>query len=228
MDTTLQGPRFTLTLFRFLLPAALVFAAAVPVMDSLSQSDVFRALDRVPSAVSLSPDAPPVIAVDARAGHFARTQAFWMSFPRVCLLGTEVNDLQRERCKGLWSKGSILSAIALVPFLLAFVFVLFGRAAVSGFYSRVQKTARKKGPLFAGRVTHPARAPAGSFGFFFGLKCVSVEIPAQRRQVRVFIPESAPTPLPGQTLSVFDGGKAWGGQRLVGTLYAPHMSVVSG
>ncbi len=205
--------------------ATFVFVLAMPVMDSVSRQLEAEGLGRVPSAVSLAPDAAPVVVVSPDAGHFERTQAFFQSFPQVCLKGTEVNDLQRERCQGLWSKAWIMAGVASLPFL-AFFLMLGGFLQYAGaFYGRVRRQVRQGQPTFSGRVSRREGLDRGLFGYFLGMNRVAVEAVGQRKQVWVYLPESEPLPLPGQTLSVFDAGKAWGKSRFFGVLYAPHLAV---
>jgi hypothetical protein len=184
---------------------------------------------RLPASSALVPPEPmlssnPLVAATL---HWKQVLSYWFGYPSICWGDNAVNDFQRSQCVDFHDRLITGTLIALIPTGVALLFLFLAVEQLSGFYRRSRKTIDKGKALFAGVVTNPAEAPNDFFGRTFCMRAISVQL-SNKKQMNVYLPLTAPVPLPGQTLAVFDGGKVLGAKRYIATLYAPHLAVVSG
>jgi hypothetical protein len=146
------------------------------------------------------------------------------TIPGVCWSGNTTNEFQKHQCDEFWNELIQVSVFALIPLLGGMFFLWVLSIQFQGLYQRAQKKIKKGKVSFGGVVTHPARAPQDPFSWFYCLRPITVEL-KNKSQVTVYVSSQVPSPLPGETLAVFDMGKAMGETRYLGIVYAPHVAI---
>lgn len=195
-------------------PAALVFAVGCVISGSLSHS---LAHVRGPSGDVTDTTGPAFTTVFEGLGRL----------PERCVSGETDNDFQRSQCSKYWDRLILTGGYASIPLLLSLAFLYLGLDALRGTYRRGQKRMEKGQALMAGTVTNPAELPADAYSWFFCFRPISIEL-KNKTQLKVYVPLDSPIPRPGETLAVFDGGRGFGQKRLLASIYAPHVAIVSG
>lgn len=147
--------------------------------------------------------------------------------PPGCILGDTVSDFQRSQCSKFWSSLTQTGVLALVPPVLALLFILLNFGAFKGLYESMTKSVEKSKASFGGKVTTPAEAPGDLFSWYYCLQPVAVQL-SNQAQITVYMSSTHPIPLPGETLAVYDGGEHFGQKRYFAVVYAPHIAVVKG
>lgn len=158
---------------------------------------------------------------------YARFVGRLFTLPQVCWSGNTVNDFQRKQCDEFWSELALRGAVAAIPFGVALLVLLMGREQITTFYRRSRKRVDAGQADAGGVVTDPAQAAGDRFSWFFGLRVITIQL-ADKTQLRVYLPENAPIPQPGQKLAAFKVGKLLGAPRHIGVIYAPHLAIVRG
>lgn len=213
---------------RMVIPMVAVLAVGYLVMAGVATSPLIRD-GRQPAAVirqsSWTVDGPPVT---AGAKLIARVLDQLTHFPGVCMPGaTPPSEFQTTQCELFRARLLVEGAVASIPLALVLIAWMIALDLLKSFYRRCRKTVEKGQALYSGTVTKPPEAPNDWFGRLFCLRRIAIELPT-RAQTTVYMPLDAPIPLPGETLAVFDGGKAFGAKRQVAILYAPHLAIVGG
>ncbi len=214
---------------RMMVPLVGVMAVGYLVMAGVATSPMIRGDGRQPAAVimqsSWTVEGPPIT---AGFKLIARVLDQLMHFPGACMPGaTPASDFQARQCEIFNARLLVEAAVASIPLAMALIAWMIAKDMLLSFYKRCRKVVEKGQALYSGTVTKPPEAPNDWFGRLFCLRRIAIELPT-KAQTTVYMPLEAPVPLPGQTLAVFDGGKAFGAKRQVAILYAPHLAIVGG
>lgn len=207
-----------------------VFLLCFPLIGMLASSELYQSYESLPNTL-----VPPKLvkgrsSLGASFVHLGHVQEHWFSQPALCQGGAAQSDFNRLQCVGVRNRAWASLAPVLAPFIGCFVFLMFLTDRLRDFYKRARKrltTGEGGKSLGRGKVTQPPLREGDLLSRWFLLKSVSVQV-AGKRQVIVLIPDSEPTPLPGQEFIVHENGKWLGSMRYVGLLHAPHMVVLSG
>ena len=195
-------------------PALLLyFFVLAPLTDAVSHVPAFEELYRGPASVQ-------------RPGSLLATARMWLTLPDYCIGDNEVNELQKVRCKGLWTQAFAFTGIALFPFLILAMFLMSVQDQVGQFFKKARKTIQGGKAFSIATVTQPAEAPGDFFSWVHCLQRVSVQLSSQQQQV-IYLDPRMDIPQPGQTMALFDLGTMFGVKRYVGIVYYPHVAVVS-
>ncbi len=163
----------------------------------------------------------------AAMSHFHQWSYSISNIPQVCWSGNAVSDFQRTQCQDFWIQLGWSTLFAFLPLGFVLLFLKLGLDSMQIRYKKARKLIEKGSAIAKGVVTQPAVAPNDRFGWFFCLRSISIELP-NKSQIVVYMPLDDAIPLPGETLAVFDWGEHFGKKRLIGTLYAPHLAILSG
>lgn len=146
--------------------------------------------------------------------------------PEVCLVGA-YNDYQAKQCQDFWRRLAISGLVAIVPLIVALLFLWLVWDDLSLVYRRARKRVAKGEALLTATVTRPARARETFFSFSHCLRSVRVQ-GNDGKQLTVYMSLETPLPAPGTSVAVFDGGKFGGAARHFAIVYAPHVVVLRG
>ncbi|MBI2712354.1 MAG: hypothetical protein HYX41_05790 [Bdellovibrio sp.] len=165
--------------------------------------------------------------LDASVNVYSNTLKRLKNLPDYCLFTEKANDFQQSQCAQFWSDMANTGLLATLPVVLVVLALLLNLEVLKGFYSRMTRSVEKGKAAFSGKVTTPPEAPADLFSWYFCLQPVMVEL-SNHSQMTVYLPLSRATPLPGETLAIFDGGEHFGKKRFAAVVYSPHIAVVKG
>jgi hypothetical protein len=100
------------------------------------------------------------------------------------------------------------------------------------FYSRLRKKLGSKTAPILGKIEKNSKRWPDLFGWLFCCKRIRISTAGasilKDQWVEVYLPNTLPIPLVGETVAAFDLGHRFGFRRHFGILYAPHMSVTRG
>ncbi len=164
---------------------------------------------------------------DVALWHTQEVVKLWLKLPEVCLGDNAVNQFLKQQCQQFWTRLGWATAVLALPWGVMFLFWGLMTSRVQGFYSDANELVRSGKVIAKGVVTNPPGANGGMFGWFRCLRAVTLQ-QQDSSQVRVYIPLSAPRPMPGQTFAILGrpGQTVQSIAHPVAVLHAPHLAVL--